>query len=98
MSHRVPPARQEIQGFPKLYLTRTAHPSARELYTPYSLLLTLICSGYRQSAHAIPVLNLVAVRVIQHVAVARPRDVTDGFAFHYTLESGGLAANYSYVF
>lgn len=61
-------------------------------------ILTLVRSGYGQSAHAVPVLGLVAVRVLQHLAVTRPNDVTDGFALHYALETGGLAANYSYVF
>lgn len=60
--------------------------------------LTFIGSGYRQSAHAVPVLGLVAVGVLQHKAVTRPRDFTDGFALDYALESGSLTANYSYVF
>jgi len=60
--------------------------------------LTLVRPGYRQSAHAVPVLRLVALRVLQYLAVTRPHDFTDGFALHYALESGSLAANYSYVF
>lgn len=60
--------------------------------------LTLVRPGYRQSAHAVPVLHLIALRVLQHLAVTRPHDFTDGFALHYALESGSLAANYSYVF
>jgi len=60
--------------------------------------LTLVRPGYRQSAHAVPVLCLVAVCVLQHLAVTRPHDFTDRFTLHYALESGSLAANYSYVF
>lgn len=97
-AHRPPPRGDLLQlckGFQTVVRARTS--SSAHHHTYYNI-LTLIRSGYRQSAHAVPVLDLVAVRVVQHVAVARPRDVTDGRAFRYALESGGLAANYSYVF
>ncbi|KAE9527707.1 hypothetical protein AGLY_012780 [Aphis glycines] len=64
-------------------------PRAREA-------LTLVRPGYRESAHAVPVLRLITVRVFQHLAVTRPHDFVDGFALHYALESGSLATNYSY--